>query len=141
MVRCQEQPGFRTDMGLFSRSAKRAEIQKTVHRDEAFEMLGQQALSDVIAISDVKWRQKVKVAGRVKALRVQPWADQVASLEITLADETGGITVVFLGRRTIGGINLGSHLVVEGMTSEHHRLLTILNPAYQLLPRQVALPY
>ncbi|MEX1218586.1 MAG: DNA-binding protein [Acidimicrobiales bacterium] len=104
-------------------------------------MLGQQALSDVIAISDVKWRQKVKVAGRVKALRVQPWADQVASLEITLADETGGITVVFLGRRTIGGINLGSHLVVEGMTSEHHRLLTILNPAYQLLPRQVALPY
>jgi hypothetical protein len=77
----------------------------------------------------------------VKALRVQPWADQVASLELTLADQTGGITVVFLGRRTLGGVNLGTHLVVEGMTSEHNRLLTILNPAYQLLPRQVELPY
>ena len=72
---------------------------------------------------------------------MQPWADQVASLELTLADETGGITVVFLGRRTLGGVHLGTHLIVEGMTSEHHRLLTILNPAYQLLPRQVALPY
>ena len=92
-------------------------------------------------IADVKWREKVKVAGRVKALRVQPWADQVASLELTLADETGGITVVFLGRRTLGGVHLGTHLIVEGMTSEHHRLLTILNPAYQLLPRQVELPF
>ena len=128
-------------MGLFSGSAKRLEEERTDQTKRQFADLGARSLTGVVPIADVKWREKVKVAGRVKALRVQPWADQVASLELTLADETGGITVVFLGRRTLGGVHLGTHLIVEGMTSEHHRLLTILNPAYQLLPRQVELPY
>jgi DNA/RNA endonuclease YhcR with UshA esterase domain len=128
-------------MGLFSGSAKRLEKERTDQTKRQFADLGARSLTDVVPIADVKWREKVKVAGRVKALRVQPWADQVASLELTLADGTGGITVVFLGRRTLGGVHLGTHLIVEGMTSEHHRLLTILNPAYQLLPRQVELPY
>jgi RecG-like helicase len=128
-------------MGLFSSSAKRLEKERSDRVKKQFADLGSRSLTDVIPIADVKWREKVKVAGRVKALRVQPWADQVASLELTLADHTGGLTVVFLGRRTLGGVNLGSHMVVEGMTSEHHHLLTILNPSYQLLPRQVELPY
>jgi hypothetical protein len=128
-------------MGLFSGSEKRLEKERTDQTKRQFADLGARSLTGVMPIADVKWREKVKVAGRVKALRVQPWADQVASLELTLADETGGITVVFLGRRTLGGVHLGTHLIVEGMTSEHHRLLTILNPAYQLLPRQVELPY
>lgn len=128
-------------MGLFSGSAKRLEKERADQTKRQFADLGARSLTGVVPIADVKWREKVKVAGRVKALRVQPWADQVASLELTLADETGGITVVFFGRRTLGGVHLGTHLIVEGMTSEHHRLLTILNPAYQLLPRQVELPY
>jgi hypothetical protein len=128
-------------MSLFSRNSKRLEAESSAKTKASFDALGREALHGVIQISGVKWRENVRVAGRVKALRVQPWADQVASLELTLADETGGITVVFFGRRTLGGVNLGTHLVVEGMTSEHHRLLTILNPAYQLLPRQVTLPY
>jgi hypothetical protein len=128
-------------MGLFSNSAKRLEKERSERVKRQFAELGARSLSGVIPIAEVKWREKVKVAGRVKALRVQPWADQVASLELTLADQTGGITVVFLGRRTLGGVELGSHMVVDGMTSEHHRLLTILNPSYQLLPRQVALPH
>jgi hypothetical protein len=128
-------------MGLFSNSAKRLEKERSERVKRQFAELGARSLSGVIPIAEVKWREKVKVAGRVKALRVQPWADQVASLELTLADQTGGITVVFLGRRTLGGVELGSHMVVDGMTSEHHRLLTILNPSYQLLPRQVELPH
>jgi DNA/RNA endonuclease YhcR with UshA esterase domain len=128
-------------MGVFSGSAKRLEKERIDQTKRQFADLGARSLIGVVPIADVKWREKVKVAGRVKALRVQPWADQIASLELTLADDTGGITVVFLGRRTLGGVHLGTHLIVEGMTSEHHRLLTILNPAYQLLPRQVELPY
>lgn len=128
-------------MGLFTRNTKRLQKEHEGQVKETFDRLGATLLEGVIPIADVKWREKVKVAGRVKAVRVQPWADQVASLELTLADGTGGVTVVFLGRRTLGGVNLGTHLVLEGMTSEHHHLLTILNPEYQLLPRQVTLPY
>lgn len=128
-------------MGLFSRTEKESERRRSAETAAAFEELGALALRDVTPIGDARWRERVKVAGRVKAMRVQPWADQVASLELTLADGTGGITVVFLGRRKLGGIDLGTHLVAEGTTSEHHGLLTMLNPAYQLLPHQVSLPY
>ena len=128
-------------MGPFSRTAKRDEQRRISETVAAYRELGALALADVTPIGASGWRERVKVAGRVKAMRIQPWADQVASLELTLADGTGGITVVFLGRRKLGGIDLGTHLVVEGMTSAHHGLLTILNPAYQLLPHEVALPY
>jgi hypothetical protein len=128
-------------MALFSRSTKQAEARRLVETREAFAELGQLALDGVIPISEVTWREKVKVAGRVKAMRIQPWAEKVVSLELTLADSTGGVTVVFLGRRQLGGVHLGTHLVVDGMTSEHHGLLTILNPNYQLLPLEVPLPH
>lgn len=128
-------------MGLFSRTAKRDEERRVAETRAAFAELGAIALDGVTPIGDAQWRTRVKVAGRVRAMRIQPWADEVASLELTLADSTGGITVVFLGRRRLGGIELGTHLVAEGMTSAHHGLLTILNPAYQLLPHAVPLPY
>ncbi len=128
-------------MALFTRSAKRAEAERVAETRAAFAELGRISLEGVIPISEVVWREHVKVAGRVKALRIQPWAEQIASLELTLADSTGGLTVVFMGRRTLGGVRLGTHLVVDGMASESHGLLTILNPAYQLLPHEVALPH
>lgn len=128
-------------MALFTRNAKRVEAARIAETSAAFAELGRLSLEGVIPIADVVWREHVKVAGRVKALRIQPWAEQIASLELTLADSTGGLTVVFMGRRTLGGVRLGTHLVVDGMASESHGLLTILNPAYQLLPHQVALPY
>ena len=85
-------------MRLFSRAAKREEERRVEETRAAFAELGAIALAGVTPIGDAQWRQRVKVAGRVKAMRIQPWADEVASLELTLADGTGGITVVFLGR-------------------------------------------
>jgi hypothetical protein len=49
-------------------------------------------------------------------------------------DDTGGVTIVFLGRRRIAGIEVGARLLVEGRVSDHHGKLAILNPVYQLLP-------
>lgn len=85
----------------------------------------------LIPIGEVVYRQRAKVRGRVRSLRVRPWAD-VPSLECTLVDETGGITVVFLGRRSVGGIGPGTKLTVEGIVGQHNERLSILNPAYQL---------
>lgn len=128
-------------MGLFDRTARREEERQAETTRAAVADLAEHALVGVTPIGSTQWRQRVRVAGRVKAIRIQPWADEVASLELTLADDTGGITIVFLGRRRIGGIDLGTHLVAEGMTSSHNGLLTILNPEYQLLPHEVRLPY
>jgi hypothetical protein len=47
-------------------------------------------------------------------------------------DSTGGLVVVFLGRREVAGIHCGTHLVVEGMVGEHGGRLAILNPDYEI---------
>lgn len=83
-------------------------------------------------IGEVRWRQSVRVRGRVRDLRVRPTAGGTASLECTLVDDTGGITLVFLGRRRIAGIGLGREMEVEGMVSESRARLVILNPLYAL---------
>ncbi len=83
-------------------------------------------------IGEVRWRKSVRVRGRVRDLRVRPTAGAAASLECTLVDDTGGITLVFLGRRHIGGITLGRVMEVEGMVSENRVRLVILNPRYTL---------
>ena len=128
-------------MALFSRSAKAEEARLAAETAAAFAELGRLALEGVTPIGDAEWRARVKVAGRVKALRIQPWSEKIQSLEITLVDGTGGLTVVFLGRRQIGGIKLGARVVVEGTVAETRKQLALLNPAYQLLPHEVALPY
>jgi RecJ-like exonuclease len=86
---------------------------------------------DLLAIASVTWRQRARVRGRVRSIRVQPLAG-VPTLECTIYDETGGLAVVFLGRREIPGIRPGATLTAEGMVSDHQGRLAILNPAYQL---------
>ena len=88
---------------------------------------------DLEPISSVTWRRQVRVRGEVHAMRLQPWAEGVVSLELTLVDDTGGLTIVFLGRKAIPGIGLGRHLEVEGMVGESRGHLVILNPVYRLL--------
>lgn len=83
-------------------------------------------------IADVRWREPVRVCGRVRSLRVQPRAN-VPTLECTLVDDSGGITLVFLGRRGVPGIRLGTRMIVEGRAGSHHGKLAVLNPDYTLL--------
>ena len=86
----------------------------------------------VIPIRDVEWRQRAKVAGRVRSIEVQPWAG-VPTLKATLVDDTGGLAVVFLGRREVAGVGPGTRMVVEGMVGDHGGRLAMLNPEYVLL--------
>lgn len=92
--------------------------------------------ADITPIGAVTWRTRVKVAGHVQTLRVRPWADNVATLELTLMDDTGGLMIVFLGRRQIGGIELGTKLIAEGTVVENRGRLALINPAYRLLPHE-----
>jgi amino acid transporter len=82
-------------------------------------------------IGSVRWRQHVKIHGRVQALRVEPLAGS-PSMECTVVDETGGVSVVFFGRRHIQGVEIGSALTATGMAIEHRGRLAIVNPVYEL---------
>jgi len=48
-------------------------------------------------------------------------------------DETGGLLLIFLGRRTVAGVELGRHVVAQGMVGEHRGYLAMLNPVIELL--------
>jgi len=78
-------------------------------------------------IASITYRQRARVAGRVRSVRVQPWSG-VATLECQVVDPTGGILVVFLGRKQVAGIAPGAKIVVEGMVGDHGGRLAILNP-------------
>jgi hypothetical protein len=88
---------------------------------------------EVTPIADVAYRERARVAGKVRSLRVQPWSG-VATLECVLVDNTGGITLVFLGRKHVAGMAPGVRVVAEGMVGDHGGRLAILNPAYRILP-------
>lgn len=83
-------------------------------------------------IASVRARQRARVAGRVRSVRVQPGAG-VSSLECTLADATGQLVLVFQGRRLVPGIEPGARLVAEGMVGERNRQPAMVNPRFTLL--------
>lgn len=88
---------------------------------------------DTIPIAECVWREPARVVGRVRSIRVHPWAGKVATLECVVVDETGGMQLIFLGRRTVAGVKLGATIVAEGTVVERHGHLALLNPIYELL--------
>ncbi len=85
-----------------------------------------------VPIGSIRWRQHTRIGGTIRSMRVQPWAD-VAALECLVIDETGGVLLVFLGRRAVAGIELGRHIVAEGTVGALRGYLAILNPTIELI--------
>jgi hypothetical protein len=83
------------------------------------------------AIGSVRWRQQVCIHGRVQAVRVQPLGGS-PSVECTVVDETGSVSLVFFGRRHIDGVEIGATLTATGMAIDHNGRLAIVNPEYEL---------
>ena len=83
-------------------------------------------------MAEARYRERVRVAGRVRSVRVQPRAG-TSNLECVLSDGSGAILLVFQGRPRIPGIEPGARLVAEGMVGAWGRRLAILNPDYELV--------
>ncbi len=83
-------------------------------------------------IGQVQWRQRARVAGRVKSVSVQS-STVSPSLLCKLVDPTGGLTLVFPGRRKVAGIEPGARLVAEGTVGEQGGRLAIFSPDYELI--------
>ena len=56
------------------------------------------------------------------------------TMEAELWDGTGRVTLVWLGRREIAGIQPGRRIVVHGRLTSQHGQPTIFNPSYELHP-------
>lgn len=73
----------------------------------------------------------VCVAGTLRAVVLRPLAG-VPTLEAELYDGTGTVTLVWLGRRRIRGIDPGRTLVARGRLTRRGGQQTLFNPEYEL---------
>jgi hypothetical protein len=62
-----------------------------------------------VRIADAEDRKRVKLAGAVRRITIRPVMG-FEGMRLLLFDGTGEVSVVFLGRRTIPGLTLGSRL-------------------------------
>jgi hypothetical protein len=87
---------------------------------------------NLLPIGTATWRQRAHVRGQVTSIFTAP-TGSAPGLDVEIWDETGGITLHFLGRRTIAGVNVGTTICAEGMVGEAGGHLTIMNPSYEIV--------
>jgi len=83
-----------------------------------------------VRISEAGTRSRVKLAGVVRRITVRPLEGN-ESLEALLYDGTGEITLMWMGRRSIHGLNLGTRLIVEGVVGVQRNERRMVNPTFE----------
>ena len=90
-----------------------------------------------VPIQNCEDRQRVQLTGTVSTVTITPRAGHPA-LEVELRDGSGAVTLVWLGRRQIPGIDPGRTLKVWGRISCHEGKRLIYNPGYELMEAPAA---
>ena len=84
-----------------------------------------------VPIDDAPDREMVTVQGSLRTVTLRPRGG-VPALEAELYDGTGTITVLWLGRRRIAGLEPGRRIIARGRVGEHQGRPAIYNPWYEL---------
>lgn len=93
-----------------------------------------QARSETVGcrqIHDLSDREVVTVFGHLKTVSLAPRAG-TPTLEASLYDGSGELTLVWLGRRQIQGIKPGVSLIARGRVSCREGRRILINPRYEL---------
>ncbi len=117
-------PGFFERLARLGRTTDESampDMQQRVPAEPAVEAIGR-------AVD----RDKVRVRGTITTLTIRP-RQTTPWLEAELSDGTGSVTLVWMGRREIPGIEAGRELIVEGRIAAVDDARRIYNPRYQLL--------
>lgn len=113
---------------------------RTVHRltadDQELEAEDLQRVAraaGAVPVGDCRERQDACVAGPIRSVRVRSQSGS-PSVEAEIYDGTGTVTLVFLGRKSIPGIEAGRSIKATGLIMNRDNRSTIFNPRYELLP-------
>ncbi len=119
-----ERGGIWSRFGRFARSAEEVEAEE----------LQAEAMSHGSSrMCDIKDREVATVCGTVRSVTLPPRVN-VPALVVDLYDGSQTVHLVWLGRRTIPGIEPGSSLKATGRVTHRRGAPTIFNPAYEILP-------
>jgi hypothetical protein len=120
--------------GRFRRAISRLTEEDAAIADR--ELQGELASAGATAVVQCCKGEPVCVAGTLRSVTLRPRAG-VPTLEAELYDGTGAVTLIWLGRRRIGGIECGRSLVARGRLTDHDGRPTLYNAAYELRPAVV----
>ncbi|WP_055588589.1 OB-fold nucleic acid binding domain-containing protein [Peterkaempfera griseoplana] len=124
-IRGDRQPGrFRRMLGRLTSSPE--ELQAEELRQDAEE-------AGCTPIASCDDRELVTVTGTLRTVTLRPRAG-VPALEAELFDGSDALDVVWLGRRSIAGIEPGRRLIASGRISQAHGRRVLFNPRYELRP-------
>jgi hypothetical protein len=108
-----------------------ASVKEATRADMPFTPISHYA-EHITPIGKIEWRKRAHVQGRVTSISTAP-RGSAPTLQVEVWDETGGVTLNFLGRREIAGLEVGMEVRAEGMVGEEEGALVILNPSYELV--------
>jgi RecG-like helicase len=108
-------------------------LTKTAAQLEAAELQEDTERHGATRMSELKDRQVATVTGTVRAVTLRPRIN-VPALVVDLYDGSRTINLIWLGRRTIGGIEPGTYLRATGRVTYVRGMATIFNPAYEIVP-------
>ena len=117
--------------GLFRRAIARLTVDDAELASRSLQ--NESAEAGATAVVACSAGEPVCIAGVLRSVTLRPRAG-VPTLEAEMYDGTGTVTLIWLGRRRIGGIEPGRSLVVRGRLTTHDRRPTIYNAAYELRP-------
>ena len=117
------QPGF------LKRALSR--LATTTPEMEAAELREDAAAAGCEPIARCGDREVVTVHGTLRTVTLRPRGG-VAALEAELYDGSGTVTLIWLGRRRIGGVAPGHQLTACGRVGMHGDQRVLYNPRYEL---------
>lgn len=120
-------PRRRRGAGLWARLAR-----TTTDLDDA-ELAEAAVRTGADTVAGARPRTQVNLQGRLAAVTVTPTGER-GWLEAELNDGTGSVRLIWIGRRTIPGVEAGRGVRVRGRIGVVDGVATIYNPAYELLP-------
>jgi hypothetical protein len=98
---------------------------------EARELKDDAVKAGCCPIVDASDRQRVELQGSLRTVTLRPRGG-VPALEAELWDGSGLITLVWLGRRRIAGIEPGRSVKVTGRVGAQDKMRVMFNPRYEL---------
>lgn len=98
---------------------------------EAQELRNDTEKAGCCAIADAADREFVELQGSLRTVTLRPRGG-VPALEAELYDGSGVVTVIWLGRRRIAGVEPGRHVRVAGRIGRHDTTRVMYNPRYEL---------
>jgi hypothetical protein len=116
-------------MGIMKRALDR--LSTSTDEMEAKELRGDAEAHACRPIAQYEDRDVVTAHGTLKTVTLRPRGG-VAALEAELYDGSGTVTLVWLGRRRIAGVDPGRHMTVHGRLSYIDDVRVLYNPRYEL---------